>query len=92
MELLALVLALGIVAASGLASGIPIAAWSRTRDPRFLLVAGADLALLALGIVWAYGELPVSPPGYAASTLPALALAAVAAVLLLATGLIRRRA
>lgn len=91
MTALELVLALVIVLLSGLASAVPVGAWSRTREPRFLLVAAACLFLLAAGIVWTYGALPIDPPDFARSSAPTLALVALAAMCLLGTGLIGRR-
>ncbi len=91
MGSLELALAAAIVVLSGVSSGVPFAAFGRTRDARLLLVGLANLALLALGILWLYGELPIQPPAYAATTLPALAAVTFASACLLATGIIRRR-
>ena len=92
MGLVELGLALVIAVASSVASGVPVAAWSRTRDPRFLLVAAASLALLALGLIWTWGELPGRASAVTEVSLPALGLGAIAAVCLLLAGVIRRRA
>lgn len=92
MGLLEFFVAVVIVVAAGVGSAVPMAAWNRMRDPRFLSVAGANLALVGLGAMWAYGALPVAPPEFAVPTWPALLLVAAAALLLLATGLLRRRA
>jgi hypothetical protein len=81
-----LILALSIVNAA-----VPAAAYSRTRDPRFVLLVGANLAFAALGALWSWGELPVSPPGYVAVSLPVLGLAALAVVFLFGTVLVPRR-
>lgn len=82
----ALVTGLSLVNAS-----VPAAAWSRARDGRFLLLAGANMLLAVLGAVWLWGQLPVSPPSFAASELPVLLLALGVALLLLASTLWRRR-
>lgn len=92
MGLLELFLAAVLAGASAIASAAPVAAWSRTREPRFLLVAAAHFTLLALGLLWLWGQLPDRASAVTAVSLPALALATVAALLLLATGLLRRRA
>ena len=92
MGVVELALSVVIAAAAAVGSGVPFSAWMRTREPRLLLVGGADLALLLVGLVWLWGQLPVSPPSYTATTLPAAALVALAALLLLGTGLVRRRA
>lgn len=82
----------GIMAgASGLGSGLPFAAWSRTRDPRFLLVTGSSVSMLALGLTWTWGQLPLNPPSYAASTLAPILMGCAASLLLLSTGLLPRR-
>ena len=91
MGLLELFLAAVLAGASAVGSAVPMAAWARTRDGRFLLVAGANLALLALGLLWVWGQLPDRASPATAVSLPALALATAAALLLLATGLVRRR-
>jgi len=91
MGLLELFLAVIIVGASGLASAVPVAAWGRTGDARFGLVAGANLALLALGLVWLWGALPVTAPSYTSASTLALAVVALVALLLLATGIVPRR-
>jgi hypothetical protein len=91
MGAIELFLAVVICGCAGLASAVPFAAWGRTGDPRFGLVAGANLALLALGLVWLWGALPVSAPSYASATPLALGLVALVAMLLLATGIVPRR-
>lgn len=91
MGLLELFLAVVLAGASAVGSAVPVAAWSRTREGRFLLVAGANLALLALGLLWFWGQLPDRASAATEVSLPALVLAAAAALLLLATGLVRRR-
>lgn len=80
-------LLLGLVAAVAgfLGSSSPVAAFSRTRDPRFLLVAGAMLALLAVGVLGAYGAAAAHPPTYAQLPATPLGLIALASVLLMLT-------
>jgi hypothetical protein len=87
-----LALALLLCAAAAVGSSVPVAAWSQTRELRFLLVASANLSLLVLGVVWVYGMLRTNAPVYTATTLPALGLTALAAVLFLMTGAVPRRA
>jgi predicted lysophospholipase L1 biosynthesis ABC-type transport system permease subunit len=71
---------------------VPAAAWQRTRDPRFLMIIGANTALLITGIVWSWGQLPLGAPAYASVQLPVLALVLLAALFLLASSLWPRRA
>jgi hypothetical protein len=92
MGLVELGLALVICGAAAIGSGVPIAAWSRTREPRFLLVAAAQFVLLAVGLLWLWGQLPERASEATEVSTPALALVALAAVLLLSTALVRRRA
>jgi hypothetical protein len=92
MALGELFLALIIGLASGIGSMVPVAAYLRTREPRFLLVAGGALCLLALGTVWAYGQAVSNPPSYTQTSLAALALTTLAALLWLSSGLVPRRA
>lgn len=73
-------------------AAIPAGAWGRSRDGRFLLLAGANVGLAALGGLWAWGELPVSPPSWTTPQLPIETLVAAVAVLLLATTLWPRHA
>ncbi|MCI4334883.1 MAG: hypothetical protein L3K04_04585 [Thermoplasmata archaeon] len=86
-----ILLAAATAGAAGLGSGVPVAAWGRTRDPRFLLIAGANLALLALGLVWLWAYAAPTPPSYAVASLPEVALGALVAVLLLSASLLPRR-
>jgi hypothetical protein len=81
-----------IVGVSGVNAGVPVAAWTRARDGRFLILTAANAVLAVLGAVWTWGQLPVSPPSYTQVELPVLALALVATLLLLATTLWPRRA
>ena len=91
MALLELGLALVICVAAAVGSAVPIGAFDRTRDPRFLLVAGAQLSLLVLGLLWLWGQLPGRGSSVTDVSASALALAALVAVLLLATALVPRR-
>ncbi len=92
MSLLLLFLAALIVGLSAVNAALPAAAWGRTRDPRFLLVVGANLCLAGLGILWTWGQLPLSPPADAGTSLSAVALVTAAAIFLLGIGLLPRRA
>lgn len=82
-----------LVAGVGLLNaGLPLAAWTRSHDSRFLLLAGSNVALAALGAVWLWGQLPVSPPAFAHAELPVLSIALVVVLLGLAATLWPRRA
>lgn len=91
MGLLGVFLAILIVGISLVNAAIPLAAWGRSRDPRFLLLVGAYLALAVLGGLWAWGQLPVSPPSFTQASLPELAVTLLAVVLLLVATLSPRR-
>ena len=71
---------------------LPVFAWHRSGDGRFLLVAGAEAVFVIVGLIWTWGQLPVDPPGWTASSLPILGLVLLAALLLLASTLWPRRA
>lgn len=92
MGLLELFVAVLIVGISAVNASLPLAAWVRARDGRFLLLAAANLALLLLGAVWAWGQWPGNPPGYAVAQLPVLLLVLVVTVFLLGTTVWPRRA
>jgi len=81
-----------IVGVSSVNAGVPVAAWARARDGRFLILAAAHAALALLGAVWVWGQLPLNPPSYAEAQLPVLAIVLAATVLLLATTLWPRHA
>lgn len=82
----------GLIAGlSAVNAALPIAAWARLRDPRFLLLGGASLGLLAVGLIWTWGQLPDSPPSYATAELPVLLLVLLIVVLLLGSTLVPRR-
>jgi len=91
MALGELLLSLVVAVASAVGSMVPVAAWSRTKEPRFLLVAGASLCLLALGVIWAYGQAVAGAPSYAHASLATMGLVALAALLWLLSGLVPRR-
>lgn len=55
-------------------AGVPVAAWARGRDARFLLVAAGHGGLAVLGAVWAWGTLPYATPGFPTAQLPILVL------------------
>ena len=91
MGLVELFVAVLIAGVSCINAAPPAAAWSRARDGRFLWLAGANAGLALLGAVWAWGELPWSPPAWAATSLPILSLVFVVALLFLVTTLWPRR-
>ncbi len=67
------------------------AAWTRARDPRLLLVAAANVALLAVGALWAWGQLPGGPSEFATPSWPVLLLVLLGTLLFLGTALVPRR-
>jgi hypothetical protein len=70
---------------------VALGAWSRARDPRLLLVTGANVSILLVGLLWAWGQLPGGPSEFAAPSWPALILVLVASLFLLGTALLPRR-
>jgi len=81
-----------IVGVSCVNAAIPAAAFGRSRDGRFLLLLGSNLGLAVVGALWAWGELPVSPPRWATPQLPIEAVVLAVTILLLATTLWPRHA
>jgi len=88
VELFVAVLVVGV---SLVNAAPPVAAWVRARDGRFLFLGAANVGLAVLGLVWAWGELPLSPPAWAQPQLPTLGLTFVVTLLFLATTLWPRR-
>lgn len=91
VELQDFFVAMLIVGISCVNAAVPIAAWVRARDGRFLLLAGANSVLAVVGAIWAWGVLPVSPPAFAAPQFPILVLVLLVALLLLTATLWPRR-
>jgi len=89
VELFVAVLIVGI---SAINAAVPLMAWSRARDSRFLLLAMANGVIALLGAVWTWGQLPGNPPSYAVIQLPVLGIVLTATSLLLATTLWPRHA
>ncbi len=92
MGLAELFVAVLIVGVSCINMALPALAFSRSGDGRFLAVTGANGVLALLGALWAWGQLPVNPPGWTGASWPILGLALLAALLLLASTLWPRRA
>ena len=92
MGLVELFVAVLIVGVSCVNGAMPAAAWSRSRDGRFLCLAGANGVLAGLGGLWAWGQLPVGPPSWTAIAWPAEVVVLGVALLLLAATLLPRRA
>lgn len=88
LELFVAVLIVGVSCING---ALPAVAWSRSRDGRFLLLSGANLAFALLGILWTWGQLPWNPPSWAVAQLPVLLVALLVVLLLLGTTLWPRR-
>jgi hypothetical protein len=83
-ELFVAVLIAGVACVN---AAIPLAAWTRSRDGRFLLLATSNAGLAVLGGLWAWGELPVAPPAWAGAQLPAELVVLAVTLLILATTL-----
>ena len=83
-ELFAAVLVAGI---SCVNAGVPIGAYFRARDGRFLVLAAASAGLALIGGLWTWGELPLGPPSWAVPSLPIVTLTLLVVLLLLATTL-----
>lgn len=88
VELFVAVLIVGI---SCVNAAPPAAAWARSHDARFVLLAAAQVALAGLGLVWAWGQFPWNPPAWTSVQLPVLGLVLLIALLFLATTLGPRR-
>ncbi len=80
LETFGLALVLALAAAAG--SSVAGAALLRTREIRFLLLAAAQWGLLALGAIFAYGQIASAPPAFARAPTPIVGLTALVAVLL----------
>ena len=88
-ELFAAVLLAGI---SAINAAIPIGAYARLRDGRFLLIGASSAGLALLGGLWTWGSLPYHPPAWADPSLPVELLVLVVALFLLAATLWPRHA
>jgi len=88
-ELFVAVLIAGISCVNG---AIPVAAWSRSRDGRFLLLAAANAGLIVLGGEWAWAQLPTGAPAWTATSLPSELVVLGVVLLLLAATLWPRHA
>lgn len=89
---LELFVAVLIVGVSCVNAAPPLAAWSRSRDRRFLLLSSANAVLALLGGMWTWGQLPWNPPSWASAQLPVLLLVFLVTLLFLTTTLWPRRA
>lgn len=87
VSLLELFVAVLLTGVALLNAAVPLAAWARSRDGRFALVAGGNLALATLGGLWTWGQLPGNPPPYTEVQLPVLSIVLVAVFLGLAATL-----
>jgi len=86
-----LFVAVVIVGISCVNAAVPAAAWTRSRDGRFLVLSAANLVLALLGIVWTWGQLPWNPPAWTSAQLPVMGITLLATLLFLATTLWPRR-
>ncbi|HYA71249.1 MAG TPA: hypothetical protein VEH28_07785 [Thermoplasmata archaeon] len=91
MGLEELFVAVVIVGISCVNAAVPAAAWTRSRDGRFLVLSAANLVLALLGIVWTWGQLPWNPPAWTSAQLPVMGITLLATLLFLATTLWPRR-
>lgn len=91
MGLLELFVAALIVGVSLINAGVALGAWTRARDPRLWLVAGANLSLLLIGLLWAWSQVPGGPSEFGTPSWPVMILVLVAALFLLGTALLPRR-
>lgn len=91
MGLYELFVAALIAGISAVNSAVALGAWSRARDPRLLLVAGANVGLLLVGLLWGWGQIPGGPSEFASPSWPVLILLLVTALFLLGTALLPRR-
>jgi hypothetical protein len=80
-ELFVAVLVVGI---SCVNAAVPIAAYLRSKDGRFLALSAASVGLALVGLLWTWGQLPLSPPSWTSASLPIMVLVLLATVLLLA--------
>ncbi len=91
MGLADLFVAVLIVGISCINAAVPSAAFGRSRDPRFLVLAGANAVFAVVGLLWAWAQLPLGPPAGLGVDLPVAVLVLLATLLLLATTLWPRR-
>jgi hypothetical protein len=70
---------------------VAVGAWSRARDPRLLLVAGANSGLVLVGLLWGWGQFPGGPSEFAGPSWPILILVLLVSLFLLGTALLPRR-
>ena len=76
-----------IVGNSGITTALATLSGYRLGDRRFLFVSAANGGMVALGAVWTWGELPVSPPAWSVAQLPVLLLVLLIALLFLVSTL-----
>ena len=79
-ELFVAVLLTGI---SCVNSAMPLGAYARSKDGRFLALSAGNLALALLGILWTWGQLPLSPPSWATASLVSMSIVLVVALIFL---------
>jgi hypothetical protein len=70
---------------------VVVGAWSRARDPRLLLIAGANTGLILVGSLWAWGQFPGGPSEFASPSWPILIVVLAVSLFLLGTALLPRR-
>lgn len=91
MGLAELFVAVLIVGISCVNAAPPAAAWTRSHDGRFLILSTANGCLALLGLLWMWGQLPVSPPSWTSAQIPVLSLTLLVTLLFLTTTLWPRR-
>ena len=80
-----------IVGVSGINLALPLSAWRRSGDSRFLAIAGSSAGLAALGALWTWGAMPVGGPPWTAASLPILLVVLLVTVLFLLSTLLPSR-
>jgi hypothetical protein len=88
LELFVAALIAGISAVNVVVAG---GAWVRARDPRLLLIVGANTGLVLVGLLWAWGQFPGGPSQFGAPSWPILILVLLISLFLLGTALLPRR-
>lgn len=77
-----------IVGVSGINLALPISAWHRSGDSRFLAIAASSGGLAALGLLWTWGAMPIAGPAWMVAPLPILLVVLLVTVLILLSTLL----
>jgi len=79
-----LFVAMLVVGISCVNAAMPLGAFARSKDGRFLALSAGNLALALLGALWTWGQLPLSAPSWTSASLESLTIVLVVALLFLA--------